>query len=110
MRNILMIVAALMAVSACDKIKSARNKVLFDGHKFVAKLSVGDTRDTFVVMVQNAGVSLAGAREAGRYEATKYCLKNFGTSDVAWEHGPNAPDGALVIVETSLQLNGRCTG
>jgi hypothetical protein len=52
---------------------------------------------------------LVGAREAGRYEATKYCINQYGTSDIAWVSGPDVEDGSLTINNDELQLRGACT-
>ena len=54
-------------------------------------------------------ISLDGAREAGRYEAIRYCIANFGSSDIAWTEGPDAEDGTLTIANDRLLLRGTCT-
>ena len=56
-----------------------------------------------------ASASLEGAREAGRYEAIRYCIDNFGSSDITWIAGPDAEDGTLTIANDRLQLRGTCT-
>ncbi|MDA9352089.1 hypothetical protein N9Q74_01910 [Ascidiaceihabitans sp.] len=81
----------------------------FDGIKFRTKLSkVDKQRVQFSVTVLSASQSLAGAREAGRYEATKYCINQYGTSDIAWMSGPDVEDGGLTITNDQLQLRGAC--
>ena len=81
----------------------------FDGLTFRAKLSkVDKQRDQFLVTVYKTSQSLAGAREAGRYEATKYCINQYGTSDIAWMSGPDVEDGGLTITNDELQLRGAC--
>ncbi len=85
------------------------NHVAFDGHFFRAKLSkVKADRAQFTVEVADSGKSLEGAREAGRYQATKYCIANFGSSLVEWENGPDVEDEELVIDGDRLMLKGAC--
>lgn len=111
MRVSILLLSATVALSACAnaKVNSGRN-VEFDGMRFSSKLSKGETREEFSVLVREPSKSLAGAREAGRYEGTKYCIKNFGTSEVIWSNGPDDDDEALVIVDDTLSLQGRCKG
>jgi hypothetical protein len=100
----LICVFPLLACTPRDQIPS------FDGIKFRAKLSqVEKQRDQFLVNVYKASQSLAGAREAGRYEATKYCINQYGTSDIVWITGPNLEDEGLTITNDKLQLRGACT-
>lgn len=98
-----------LASCANQKLNSGRN-VQFDGMTFRAKLSKGDDRAEFSIAVHEPSKSLSGAREAGRYEATKYCIKNYGTSDVIWTHGPDDAENSLIVVDGSLQFSGRCKG
>jgi hypothetical protein len=100
--------ALAIGLSACAKREAP---VLFDGYAFKAKLSKAreDKRD-FVVTVENAGQSLDGAREAGRYEATKYCMNTRGSSDIDWTAGPDDAEDALQVTDGILTFAGRCIG
>ena len=83
------------------------NKVSFDGYKFSTKLNRDKVDDrSFSLVVRRANRSLSGAREAGRYEATKFCIKNFGTSDVEWVLSPD--DNNVGLTGKILELSGRC--
>ena len=83
------------------------NKISFDGYRFSTKLNQNRFDDrSFTLVVRHANRSLSGAREAGRYEATKFCIKNFGTSDVAWVLSPD--DGNIGLTGKALKLSGRC--
>ena len=53
-----------------------------------------------------ANRSLSGAKEAGRYEATIYCVNKFGTSDIAWDLDPE--DVSAVRSSNSIFIKGRC--
>lgn len=100
----LICVVPLVACTPSEQVPS------FDGIKFRAQLSkVDKQRDQFLVKVSKASQSLVGAREAGRYEATKYCINQYGTSDIAWVSGPDVEDGSLTINNDELQLRGACT-
>ncbi|MCB1335068.1 MAG: hypothetical protein KDK26_15810 [Roseivivax sp.] len=85
------------------------NAIRFDGQVFKGK-GKGDRSDRayFVATAGPASVSLEGARQAAVYEAYKYCLEYLGTSDIAWENGPDVEDTALQIEDDKLLLSGRC--
>jgi len=84
-------------------------KVRFNGEYYPAKVSRDrDAREQFQVAVRRVDRGLTGAREAGRYEAMRYCLKEFGTSDIDWVNGPDAEDGRLQVSNGRLVLNGEC--
>ncbi|WP_299625608.1 hypothetical protein [uncultured Tateyamaria sp.] len=102
-----LLIAALL-LTACAERRA--DKVAFDGVFFRSTASkVDKQRDVFEVTVSPASSSIEGAREAGRYEATRYCIENFGTSAVDWTEGPDAEDGTLRIANDRLILTGTCT-
>lgn len=80
----------------------------FNGAYFDAKAGPIDkkqSRAAFVVNVAQASQSLDGARRAGEYEATRYCIENYGTSDVLWAAGPET---AGISEADMLTLQGTC--
>ncbi len=98
--------AAALALTACGK---PGERVRFDGNYYPAKLSkVGERRENFVVAVGDPGQGVAGAREAGRFEATTHCVKTFGDSDITWLAGYDPDAGAAVIDDGKLILRGSC--
>ncbi|MEM6760531.1 MAG: hypothetical protein AAF601_13730 [Pseudomonadota bacterium] len=100
--------AASLILSACQERRADR--IAFDGVFFRSNSSkVDKQRDQFVVSVGPASLSLDGARAAGRHEAVRYCIENFGASDIAWSQGPDAEDGRLVLENDRLILRGTCT-
>lgn len=110
MRFAPVLIAALVVLAACSGTKK-RDRVTFEGVYFKAKVdTTRQDRRGFDVAVQGFSANLAGAREAARYEATRYCLKGFGSSDIDWTLGPDAEDGSLVVVKESLVFTGRCVG
>ncbi|GGX57111.1 hypothetical protein GCM10007385_27430 [Tateyamaria omphalii] len=99
---------AVLLLSACQERRSER--VAFDGVFFRASSGkVDKQRDQFEIGVSPVSASLEGAREAGRYEAVRYCIKEFGSSDITWIEGPDAEDGRLRISGDKLLLRGTCT-
>ena len=111
LRPVMLISGLLIAVlllSACQGRRADR--VAFDGVFFRGSASkVDGQRQNFEVSVTPVSASLEGAREAGRYEATRYCIRQFGSSDIAWVEGPDAEDGTLRISGDKLLLTGTCT-
>ena len=82
------------------------NRVAFDGFMFNSKLKVGLNKKDFEITVLRANRSLSGAKEAGRYEATIYCVNKFGTSDIVWDLDPE--DVSEVSSNKSIIIKGRC--
>ena len=115
-----LLIGALLATTACSRIGNAvgrlsgaasgQSRVELEGTRFRARLERNrdDTRQV-VISVTPVAVNPEGAQEAGRLEATKYCLKTFGSSDTAWEIGPDLPVEELEIVDDRIVLVGRCT-
>lgn len=107
MRHWTALVLCAGMVAACT---APENRVLHDGQFYNAKLrKIDRQRDVFTVTVKPVSRSLVGAREAGRYEAVVHCVNSFGSSDIIWAAGPDAPQAQLNIVKDTLTLQGRCT-
>ena len=97
----------LMMTGCSNPFELEENKVSFDGYYFSSKLSRSKLDDrSFDLTVRRANRSLSGAREAGRYEATRFCIKNFGTSDIKWVLGPD--DQSIGLTGKVLKLSGQC--
>lgn len=106
-RTLGVLFAGALIVSACT---SEEERIRFDGIFFRAKAAkVEDDRSKFAATVFNAVQAIDSAREAGRYEGTKYCIANYGTSRIAWALGPDDPEEKLQIRDGALLLEGRCT-
>ncbi|MEX0369480.1 MAG: hypothetical protein AB3N09_02545 [Tateyamaria sp.] len=102
------ILIAVLLLSACQERRADR--IAFDGVFFRSSASkVDKQREKFEISVTPVSESLEGAREAGRYEATRYCIRQFGSSDIEWAEGPDAEDGTLRISGDKLLLTGTCT-
>ena len=97
----------LMMTGCSNPFELEENKVSFDGYYFSSKLSRSKLDDrSFDLTVRRANRSLSGAREAGRYEATRFCIKNYGTSDIKWVSGPD--DQSIGLTGKVLKLSGQC--
>lgn len=97
------IVALLTACSSSDE------RVYFEGVFFRTKAKkVEDNRAVFYVVVPGVSRSATGAMQAGEYEGTRYCIKNFGSSRIEWSHGPQTDAMQLVTKKDTLVMQGEC--
>ncbi len=110
--TVLLLVAAT-ALSACGGRKLTdfgrkKETITFDGFQYKSKAAKYNKtdRDHFEVTVSRATQSLDGARQAGKYEATKYCIKQYGTSSVDWVIGPETE--TIVPVDDKIRMEGYC--
>lgn len=86
------------------------NRIEINGTTFRSKLDIGgEARRDLTITVRPVQVDPHGAQEAGRYRATVYCLRKFGSSDTEWSVGPDIPADQLRIVDDSITLRGRCS-
>jgi hypothetical protein len=103
-----MIAIAALAVLALAGCERQQDRVAFEGQMFRAKAAkIGDDRAAFTVAVSPVTASVDGARQAGQYEATKYCIKNYGSSRIDWVAGPEAE--SLTLDGDTALFQGRCT-
>ena len=89
---------------------ASRAQVEIEGTRFRARASAdrADRREV-TITVSPVAVDPEGAKEAGRYQATRYCLLTFGGSDTEWTIGPDQPIEELPVEGDTLTLQGRCT-
>ena len=105
MRCLIAILPIVFCFSCGENYKN--NKHAFDGVEFSTFFKIEkDDPKNFSLRVRKASKSLVGAREAGRYEAIKYCVERFGTSDIAWKDGPESPD--IELENGNFNLTGSC--
>ena len=106
MGNFFLISVSILLLLGCSA-RINENRVPFDGFLFNAKLKAGASKKDFEIIVPRSHRSLVGAKEAGRYEATIYCVNKFGTSDVIWDVSPD--DVSKVKSNKSIFIKGRCS-
>ena len=109
----LMVICAAAMVAGCSNLRervSRSDRATFDGLYFPtsAKRIDRENRDHIQVFVQKPRQSLKAAREAGRYEAVRYCIQEYGTSQIDWINGPDVEDSGLVFDKDTLVLEGKC--
>jgi hypothetical protein len=73
-----------------------------------AKLAKGEDRRDISVRVQSRGASVAAVRESVRFQATRYCLINFGGADTRWVINPVTGDWAFTRDGDDMIFQGRC--
>ncbi len=76
-----MVLGLVVMVAACGWRDPGPRGV---GLPFDARLSEGETRREFTVLVRAPGATLDQARESARYEATRHCIEQTGFSTVDW--------------------------
>jgi hypothetical protein len=108
MRGLVLSAVCLAVLAGCGK-TSNREKLLFDGYAF--KTSIKDVKEDplmFDVTVKGANQSRTGAEDAGRYEATRYCVVNYGNSKLEWLVVQETAGRDLQVEKDTLLLRGRC--
>ena len=95
-----------MMLAACGQ---NEERVAFNGVEFRSDAdTIGDDLRNFSLAISPVSASLEGAREAGRYEGTRYCITNYGTSRILWSLGPDSDPASYRIQNDVLTFQGRC--
>jgi hypothetical protein len=95
---------------ACSPIQNYRELNKIEPQKrlpYKASLQAGNDPRDILINVKHKGDGVEQVRESVRYEATKYCLVRFGSSDVNWQKDAI---GSWIFQETSkgLLFRARC--
>ncbi len=98
----------------CDqaKAKLARNSYFYQGVTFKSKIEKSkESRQDFRVVVPNASKGLTGAREAARVGANRYCIENYGSTDMTYAgQSPDSENEDLILTDGKLVFSARCAG
>ncbi len=91
-----------------------RDRIFGDGQAdtalpYRAKLTKGDDRRNITIRVRAGGVTVNDVRESVRFEATRYCIANYGGSDTRWLIDPATGDWAFSRDGQDMIFTGRCT-
>lgn len=109
---VLVALALVVPAAGCNKIKPRKKtEFAFDGVHFKTRVEKVDKDDRSHVRVQvrKATQSIDGAKEAGRYAATVYCVEQYGSSKIEWKRGgPDDENDTLTLVEGNLVMEGTC--
>lgn len=103
-----------LAVTGCERAKGALTTqgYAYEGTIFKGKLQRdSDDRANFSVTVRGADRGLPGALEAGRIEANRYCIEQYGNSDITWSGlSPDSdPETVQLLDGGMLSMSGRCS-
>lgn len=94
------------ALAACDRLE---DRSYFNGRYYPAKANeVDGDLAHFVVAVRRINQGMDGARQAARYESVRYCIKNFGTSEIIWQAPPDRPVGEADVQGGRFVVQGKC--
>lgn len=106
MKKMMVMTLGLATLGGCI---NEENRIPFDGHFFRTKVRAVEKQiDVFTVTIPGVSRSFDGAREAGRYAATEYCVNNYGSSDIIWTVGPDTPKAQLNIEKDTIVFQGKC--
>ncbi len=115
-----LILACLMCLAAlgCSRLPSLPGRAaLFEARPdtrlpYAARLVTGRGSDRFRVAVASNGAGLEATRESVRFPGTRYCLRQFGTTDIVWTAPPGRPDAwtGTVMSDGRVLYEGRCAG
>jgi hypothetical protein len=107
-RGLVVLTCVALTLTACGR--TVDKRIRFDDQIFRGNAKAIDRADKryFVATAGPVSRSLEGAREALRYEGTKYCIKHFGISDIEWDVDPQAEATALPIADDKLVIKGHC--
>lgn len=102
-------IACAGILAGCSE--SRKNLPVFDGVPFRTGAAAVDKKTSlafFEAHVYDATASLEGAREAGRYAGTRYCIENYGTSKIDWTIDIDDPATPLPLDGDTLVFQGTC--
>lgn len=101
---------ALIVMAVLAACAGREEKVLFNGSYYPGKARADKVdRRNFTASVRRAGRGIEGAQQAVFYEATRYCLSNFGTSEIEWFGVPAGAEGpAYGRSGDTVSVRGRC--
>ncbi|MBU2982078.1 hypothetical protein KO498_09670 [Lentibacter algarum] len=103
-----------LGVSGCEQAKDklTRNSYYYEGVTFKSKIVKSkESRENFQVIIRNATLGLTGAREAARLAANRYCIENYGSTDITYgSQSPDTENEDLVLNDGQLVLDGKCAG
>ncbi|MET4101954.1 hypothetical protein ABIE58_001378 [Roseovarius sp. MBR-78] len=102
--------AALLGVALVAGCTDREDRVYFDGNYYPGKVR-GEKADrrVFTATARRAGRGIEGAQKAAVYEATRYCIMNFGTSEIAWAGVAEGQTGPVYARSGDrVSVTGRC--
>jgi hypothetical protein len=103
---------APVALAACAQVASLtqRSARADAALPYRTRLTRGPPGRAMVLRLHARGAGVAEVRESVRFEATRYCLLNVGSSDATWEIDPATGDWRAEPQGDRLAFRARCTG
>ncbi|MFN3209177.1 MAG: hypothetical protein ACE369_09285 [Roseovarius sp.] len=104
------LVLALLAGAVMAGCTKTSERVTFNGvyYKAKAKAVSRNDRERFIVTVPRVNRGYDGALAAGNYEGKRYCVANYGTSEIAWSRPPSGARGTIPVKNNKMTFAGRC--
>lgn len=105
-----LVAVALLGLAVVAGCTEREGRALFDGNYYPGKArgDKADRRD-FTATVRRAGRGLEGAQKAAVHEATRYCIENFGTSEIVWSGTAEGQEGPVYVRSGDrVSVTGRC--
>lgn len=101
---------ALIMLTVLAGCAEREERVFFEGNYYPGKARAEkEDRRNFTASVRRAGRGMEGAQQAVVYEATRYCLENFGTSEITWSGVPEGAEGPVYGRSgDTVSVRGRC--
>ena len=104
----------IASLAACERAKDklTRNSHVHEGVTFKTKIEKSkESRQDFRVVVRNATNGLTGSREAARVAAARYCIENYGSTDMTFAgQSPDSKNEEVTMTDGKLIFSGRCAG
>ena len=101
-----LVLLMLVVLAGCTERKE---RVVFDGNYYPPKSRAEkQDRRNFTASVSRANRGIEGAQKAVVHEATRYCLENFGTSDIAWAAAQTGEGPVYTRSGDRVSVAGRC--
>ncbi|EPX79930.1 hypothetical protein [Litoreibacter arenae] len=110
MIRLLLVTSLVLGTASCGLLSRDKSRAAVSERAlpYKAKLSAGEDKRNIAISVVNKGAGLEAVRESVRFEATKYCLLNYGGSDTEWQISPVSNDWAFTQDGEKLVFNARC--
>ncbi len=102
-----LVLLTLAVLAGCTERKE---RAVFDGNYYPPKSRAEkQDRRNFTASVSRANRGVEGAQKAVVHEAMRYCLENFGTSDIAWAGVAQGVEGPIYMRSGDrVSVTGRC--
>lgn len=107
--RIVLFAVLAFSLSGCSQLWSANGEgVAAQTLPYRASLQRGEDRRDFTVTVRAPGATVGQVRESVRFQATRYCLPTYGSSEAEWSLDQSTDDWAFARAGENMVFTGRC--